>query len=246
MKYLLFGDIHGKPLDGIESIISLEDPDHLICTGDFDLTDTIHEMRSLEQMCTYLKKPMIVLPGNHEHAILNGYFIRSDATEHLEYSDEDLFNKVKEDQVAFHYIKNLFGRKVKNLTAANIFLDIMKYGGTYNTIVIHGALDGEDMECPDDVKDVWQSLYTESDHKLNFKKMKELGHTLMFRGHDHKPSYARMSKDDILFLESPAEGKYNLEKECLHTITPGAYCDGFYALIYSGEDISIVDYRKIE
>ncbi len=79
MKYAIFGDMHGIDLRALEAALGEEDPDSLICLGDFDQTKTIRQFIDIQDYYEALGKRVIVVPGNHDKAILKGESINSGA-----------------------------------------------------------------------------------------------------------------------------------------------------------------------
>ncbi|MCK4295315.1 MAG: metallophosphoesterase, partial [Candidatus Marinimicrobia bacterium] len=79
MKYAIIGDFHGTELKDLDTALDYENPDTIICTGDFDQTKTVHQFMDLEKKYKDAGKKVIKVPGNHDHAILNNLPITSGA-----------------------------------------------------------------------------------------------------------------------------------------------------------------------
>ncbi|MFC1539025.1 hypothetical protein ACFL6H_06360 [Candidatus Latescibacterota bacterium] len=84
----------------------------------------------------------------------------------------------------------------------------------------------------------------------NFKKMKQLGFQIMIRGHDHKPTYVYEDQMGEIYIHNPEKNntKFKLWQDRTHTITPGAFLDGYYAIIDTkipGEKTPVLTYHKL-
>jgi len=133
MKYLIFGDMHGKDLTKLEATLVKENPDSIICLGDFDNVKTIRNFIDIEE--DYLKKgkEVIKVPGNHDYAILNNQPITSGTIiasgKNYNQLHEELFN----DKKAREYMENLLNSDF----SVRGFLDASKFGKEYPFVVMH-------------------------------------------------------------------------------------------------------------
>jgi hypothetical protein len=97
--------------------------------------------------------------------------------------------------------------------------------------------------------DLWTRLRTPSDHAANFKAMEKSDYRIMIRGHDHSPVYTY--KDPVKGIKSydgDDDAKFRLFENRLHTINPGAYFEGYFAIIdtdVKGEDCPVLEYHKL-
>jgi len=255
MKYAIFGDFHGTELGDLESALSFENPDLLICTGDFDRTKTIHQFKDLEEKYQKVGKQVVKIPGNHDHAALTGLVINSEAMRMQGKNSYTLHQELMNDSVAKQYIDELVNSRDPGCTnnKVKIFLDEDKFGKGYPTIVIHGAYDGDLSsfpDCPENIRDLWMRLETKNDHRKNFDVMNQKGYKVMIRGHDHGAVYVYNDPNKGIVTHIPkGEGSaYRLFKHRKHTINPGALFEGLFATIVtrvSGEDVPLLKYHKL-
>ena len=182
MKYLVFGDIHGKRSGELEGIINAEKIDSLICLGDFDQVKAIRSFMDLEKKFIKEEKPIIVVPGNHDYAVFHNDHIHSRTLEKQGKSISELHSELQEDSIAKEYIFNLINRKSNGIET--------KIGLNHSTYVVHGGLDGNSfsyLDCPKNIEDLWFRVnWGQVDYPKNFKKMEEKGYDILIRGHDHQ------------------------------------------------------------
>lgn len=277
MKYLIIGDIHGRDLSDIEQVLNSEKIDVLICTGDFDQAKTIRQFIELEKRLKSEDKEVIIVPGNHDEAILNNHEIYSGTIQKQGKTFQQLHTELIKDKIAYEYIKKLVNSKHEGFTThrVRIFLDQLKYGKSYQTLVIHGAYKGDlssNPYCDENNRDLWTRLTSYNDYKENFevmskkKRMNNLtmihddsfekvsgqnsdGYNIIIRGHDHTPLYVYNDKIKGIIANQPKfNEKYQLLKERKHAINPGAYFDGYYVIINTnsdGETCPILTYNKL-
>ena len=118
---------------------------------------------------------------------------------------------------------------------------------------MHGAYDGNFNSlrfCKSDVRDLWCRLRIEEDHRKNFEVMKRKGYRVMIRGHDHHPEYTYQDSSGRIVSDRPgeSEAEYALSKDRIHTVNPGALCNGHFATIdtsVSGEEVPILKYHLL-
>lgn len=255
MKYAIIGDIHGEELGDLEKALKHQNPDLLICTADFDQTRSIHQFIDLEKKYQKAGKIVIVVPGNHDHAILNNLGISSGTIRSQGKTSQGLHDELINDPIALKYINELVNSKDPRYTTnrQRIFLDEVKFGKEFQTIIIHGAYDGDlssSPSCPEEIRDLWMRLRTEDDHKKNFKVMDEKGYKVMIRGHDHEAIYTYRDHVKGIVSYTPKENgsRYRLFKHRKHTINPGALFDGLFATIDTevpGEKVPILKYHEL-
>ena len=77
MRYLVFGDMHGREVNELENLVDSEGIDSFICLGDFDQTKVIHSVMDFEQKFNEAGKNSIVVPGNHDYAVFYNSSISS-------------------------------------------------------------------------------------------------------------------------------------------------------------------------
>ena len=255
MKYAIIGDLHGKELGELEVALSFENPGVLICTGDFDQIKTINQFKDLEQKYKKIGKKVIKVPGNHDHAILCDLEINSGTLKMQGKNIHQLYQELMRDPVAHKYIHELVNPRDPLYTNNNvrIFLDEDKFGKEYPTTVIHGAYDGDlssFFDCPENIRELWFRLKTESDYKKNFNAMSKKNCKVMVRGHDHDPVYVYDDVYEGVVISMPKENKsvYRLFKYRKHIINPGALFNGLFATIDTkvlGEEVPILKYHKL-
>ncbi len=249
MKYAIIGDIHGTELKDLETALDNENPDVVICTGDFDQTRSIHQFINLERKYTDAGKKVIKVPGNHDHAILNNLPITSGALVMQGKTIRQLHEELNNDPVSKKYISAL----VNSNNRVKIFLDKERFSKTYQTIIIHGAYDGNLRsfpDCPPEIKDLWRRLLTFDDCKKNLRVMDIEGDKIMIRGHDHYAIYIYEDPDEGIIVNEPKIdiSAYKLYKHRKHIINPGALFDGILAIINTkvpGEEVPILKYLRV-
>jgi predicted phosphodiesterase len=248
MKYALFGDFHGSELNELEYALKYQNPDVLICTGDFDSTKTIRQFMNLEEKYKKKGKKVIKVPGNHDHAILTNKLIMSGTLARQGKSSIDLHNELKDDLIAFNYLRDL----VNSGNLSSLLLDEQEFNDDYRAIVLHGALEGDLSsypKCPEDLASLWLRLESNSDFKYNFDAMVRKGFNVMIRGHDHEKIYTYNDPEKGLVFYEPNENEstYRLLDYRQHVINPGALFHGDYAIIDTrsnvGEGFPILEYR---
>jgi hypothetical protein len=211
MKYAFFGDIHTEDLSSLEKKLDSINPDVLGFLGDIDTTQVAIQLKNLEIKYLNQGKKFIKIPGNHDNAIYNNFKIDySESLEKLNKSIWQLHLEFMSNPEAGNYLRNL----VNSEHQVKIFLDENKFQKNYQTILVHGAYDGnlsKTFEAPREItasdfdgidrasenrnnefinskeklKDLWARLKSPEDYEKNFKIMSEKGDRVMIRGHDH-------------------------------------------------------------
>lgn len=255
MKYALFGDIHGSELNDLEKFLDSEEIGALICTGDFDQTRSIHQFIELEKKILRGGGKVTVVPGNHDHALYVGDYIRSDEIRRQGGNSKELHEELRADPIASQYILDLLQGERRGFKGNRIkgILDLNKFGDFYRVMIVHGAPIGNMHsfpDCPDKIKNLWARLLTEDDHKEVFDYMDKSGYKIMIRGHDHSPIYSCRDENEIISFHLPNRDivGYRLGKEKLHIVNPGALFDGSLATIdtnFPGEKVPILKYHKL-
>lgn len=104
MKYLIFGDVHGRSLEPLEKILDSEKDMGIICLGDFDTTKTVHQAMNMLQ-----KYGGVIVAGNHDEMIYDQY-VNFNAGAFIEGSKMNAFTCIEDfnnDQVARDYLRHL-------------------------------------------------------------------------------------------------------------------------------------------
>lgn len=242
MNIVALSDSHTRPL---EELIRRVEFDLLLVLGDFDSVEQMLEIMELQQR---YNERMIVVPGNHEQAVYKGKVISFDGTISLFMNKIilDVFRqKLEKDPAVKAFLENLMYQHSHEMT-----LDSTRFGNIFNTLVIHGALDGNPGSYHTDepelgAMELWYRLRSRGDHEKNFARMRERGLNVMIRGHDRMPEFAQQKNGDIV-ITNPAEAL--LDPRALQTITVGSYAHGHYVLINTnlfGQEKPLVRFEKI-
>lgn len=242
MKYLIFGDIHGKDLKKLEKTILVEKPDTLICLGDFDQVKSIREFMDIEKSLLNQGKKVIKVPGNHDYAVLNNLGINSGTMQLQGKTTYELHNDFKKDEKAREYLFKL----VNSDLFARGFLNKEKYGKKYPFVVVHGGYGGKNgcYSCIDELKPMWYRMKDEEDITINFRELNKRDEKIMIRGHDHFPAFSTWINGHGNF-EVPVRGsKFNIPEKGMTIITPGAYFYRDYAVIDASGKEPVIEYKK--
>ncbi len=242
MRMLIAGDYQDRPVgDTFADLIRKEKPTQLVSLGDFDIIQSIEEFAGIAENCRERGIEVIDVPGNHDHAIFNGQAIDSSHWRKLRTNAKKLNRELMENPVAFAYLERILSpehaiRRIKI--------------GKLNAVIMHGAYTGDTAESSYQVQgnwvdNLWFRLLRYSDLLLNFREMSGFGDQLMIRGHDHLPIFARECKE-IIGFEKDISGVHNLDSHCLHVIAPGAFCDGYYAVLEEAKGQLKVRYKKFD
>jgi predicted phosphodiesterase len=242
MKYLIFGDIHGKDLKKLEKRISEENPEVLVCLGDFDSVKSIREFMEIEQDFLKKDKKVLKVPGNHDYAVLNGRYLDSGTLEISGRSTLDYHRALNLDKEARDYFFNF----VNSDLFVRGYLDENKFGKGYPFVAVHGGYGGNLESCPgcsEDLAPMWYRIKDGEDASVNFKELDKKKEKIMIRGHDHFPAYSSRVKGIISF-NNPSRGeKHDLSKG-KHIITPGAYFYRDYAIIDTKKGKPLLEFKK--
>ena len=258
MKYALFGDLHGTELKDLENALSTENPDCLICTGDFDQVKTIRAYMQLKDRYEAEGKKVITVPGNHDIAILNNQDIESGTIMKQGKTSHVLHEELVNDPATYTALKELVYSKHPKFTnhGIGIYLDQERFGKGFKTRIIHGAYDGNLSsypDCPRGERELWARLISSEDFIKNFFEMRQRGCNVMIRGHDHDAFYARDVCDEhptgfISYNPWEETSGFRLLKHKTHVINHGALFRGSFATIEtrsSAEDCPILKYHEL-
>jgi predicted phosphodiesterase len=244
MKYMIFGDFHGKDLQKLEKTLLIENPDSLISLGDFDQVETIRKFMDIEKKLLKEGKEVIKVPGNHDYAVQKNELIISSSLNGKGKNSYQLHDELFRDKEAYDYLSNM----VNSDFFIRGFLDKGRFSEKYPFVVVHGAYFGNMSSCrscQDEIKPLWNRLISEEDFHLNFDELRKRKEKIMIRGHDHLPVYAvkDSTREDIEYAVSG--DKYELDGEKEHIINPGALLYGHFATIDTSGDIPILEYKNI-
>jgi predicted phosphodiesterase len=245
MKYLIFGDIHGKDLKKLEKRISEENPEVLVCLGDFDSVKSIREFMEIEKEFLKQGKKVYKVPGNHDYALLHGRSLESGTLEVSKKSMWDHYKDLNRDDKAKEYLFQF----VNSDLFVRGYLDEKKFEKEYPFVVVHGGYIGNIKSCggcSDELKPMWFRMKTEGDFYDNMGEMMKKNEKIMIRGHDHFPAFSRMDfKTGERETDYPISGsKFKINPRKQHIINPGAYFYRDYATIDTQCGKPLVEYKK--
>ncbi len=245
MKYLIFGDIHGKDLKKLEKRIQVENPDTLVCLGDFDSVNSIREFMEIEEDFAKKGNKVIKVPGNHDYAVLNARSLESSTLNVSGKSVRDHYISLNNDKKAKDYFFNF----VNSDLFVRDYLDKEKFENEYPFVVVHGGYIGNLDSCPgcpDEIKPMWFRMKTDGDFYDNMGEMMEKGEKIMIRGHDHFPAFSRMNfKTGERENLNPVNGDFfKINSEYQHIINPGPYFYRDYSIIDTSNNVPEIHYKK--
>src|SRR3989344_4990660 len=224
MRYGIIGDIHGADLFRIDKEFERLEVDFGICVGDFESVKTVRQMIEIQRAD---RIPWFVVPGNHEHMSAADFIAASLPRQRYSYDPDNWLHPSNID--ARNYVERMLSEETvrikRGVSARQIVIDI---DGLGKTIIMHGAYSGISWGDP---PDLWNRLQNESNYAENFEIMERNGHKVMIRGHDHPQMYGHgNAKKATLVLGNPGQS-FDLKPEFMHTINPGALCDGLFATL---------------
>ncbi|RLJ07954.1 MAG: hypothetical protein DRP12_01410 [Candidatus Aenigmatarchaeota archaeon] len=236
MKYLLFGDIHGRDLKDIQKVIEEEKPDQIVCLGDFDTPACIEQWLEIRK-----NYKTITVPGNHDLAFLYNDEITSGIwTNYIDMKFEDLKKELVDNRNAWEYLESLAKNTIWTGEIAG-----------RKALVIHGGLAGSlesYPECPKELRPLWYRLLgTEGELEnlwSNFKKLEERGYELMIRGHDHVSAFFK-KEGNVISWKRAKEKEEETElpgADASVIISVGSYFFGDFVLLEGDR----VKFRKID
>ncbi len=253
MRYAIWGDMHGKDLGSLDQALEDIDPDVLICLGDFDQVKVIQQFMDLQKKYQSIGKEVIVVPGNHDHAILVNLDIYSGTITAQGKSSQQLHDELMDSPLEDKFLEKLvFNSESSNSEhlKRTFALDPEKFDSRYPTIVVHGALAGNSSSylfCPKNFKPLWFRLRSKSNLKANFAAMKNKNFKVMIRGHDHQHLYVYDDpQKGIVTYEPRLDSEYRLFQHRSHVINPGAYFDGYFAHIDTSGNVPVLRYFKVD
>jgi len=244
MKYLIFGDSHGKDMQKLEKAISIENPDVLVDLGDHDQIQTIRDFMAIEKQFLKDGKQTIKVAGNHDYAILKNEQINSSTLRIKGKTSYQLHQELFRDKEAYNYMSSL----INSDFMVRGFIDKDKFEDKFPFVVVHGAYAGNisnNPECPEELKPLWCKLISDKDISPNFDEMKKRGEKIMIRGHDHFPLYYVKDSKGEDGTPTCDGDRYELSEDKLHIINPGAFLYGHYATIDSSGKTPFVEYRNV-
>lgn len=251
LKLLILGDFHPATREKTRElamkarvIIELENPTHVVCTGDFDHPDMALAWKKIAEELEKKGVVVVTVPGNHDHANLTGERIVSPTLYQQQFGDNaHLQKEFASSPKAREYVDSLLKAKVK----------LLQFGKT-RLIIAHGAFDGS-LEsyphAPEEIQSLWFRLGGSRDHRANFEKLVKAKCRVLLRGHDHEQEHASFDPADetsqSIKINTPGfRGKtFELPEKLFHTITAGAFYDGHYAVLRRERGGLKVTFKKV-
>jgi predicted phosphodiesterase len=250
MKYLIFGDIHGKSLLRLDKVIDKKNIDTIISLGDYGFVKQIDQFISIKEKYQRQGKTVVDVIGNHDQGIFNNKHIYSPHTSPKK-THSKMYKELMQNKRVYEYLKDLVDSDFKK----ELYIDEKRFGENYKTIVIHGGLDGRlevKYSKEDKTKYLWYRIENSEDALFNFSTMDLEFYNIMIRGHDHCQGYYYKDEEDRLFktdMESILDGcLFELKKEGQHIINPGAFVFGEYATIdtnFNGRELPILEFCRL-
>ena len=224
MRYGIIGDVHGADLFRVDKEFERLKVDCGICTGDLEFVKSVRQMLELQQAD---RIPWFVVPGNHEHMNAADFIATSLPRHKKSYNLGDWLHPSNAD--ARNYVERMLSEETvcikRSISARQIVIDMAGLG---KTIIMHGAYSDVSWGDP---PDLWNRLQNENNYAENFEAMEQKGYKVMIRGHDHAQTYGYgNAKKATLVLGNPGQS-FDLKPEFMHTINPGALCNGLFATL---------------
>ncbi len=223
--------------------------------GDFDTVESINQYLDIKEGFEREGNTVLTVAGNHDHAVLNCFQIYSGTLDEQGLDISKLNKDLINDERAYNFIEELVAPKegITKRNALGFYLDNDLYGKKYDTILIHGGLEGDMSSCrpcPDSIRNLWIRLRNRHFYMANFDEMKKYGLDMMIRGHDHPQWLAILEGEDEVKLLRPDLGnKFYLYDDKMYTINPGTFYNGEYAMIdTSPEDknMPLLTFHKLD
>jgi hypothetical protein len=200
------GDIHGTRLSHLEDALRALAiaPSALLCTMDLDQVLSVQDLVDLEKRYLGSGRPAVLVPGNHEAALIHRIGIDS-STYRDKQQDTTILALIEAIDLPHFGALRAFVQEKLAIEGG----EPLALGGKDGAagLLIHGALAGKQEkylhefppELQDHVRrrsDLWLRLEDRSHLAANFRTMEERGIEVMLRGHDH-----------YVALRSQAEGR---------------------------------------
>ena len=244
MKAILFGDVHGYPLNHLKNFINIENIDYLICTGDFDQIKTLREFMEIENEFISLGKSTILVPGSHDYAVLHNIDLHSGTLDRQSTSIQKLHEELMTNKKELEYMNKLMA------TNKNSFLPYSKTIKLkdINTIVTHAGYTGpmrSHLSCLYENRGLWVRLDTKEHYEDNFREMFKNSNQLMIRGHDHHQKTFEMGFEEKgRFLDISKKIYIDFSKN-KYILNPGALFNGDFAIMDFKDNYTSLEYKKL-
>jgi predicted phosphodiesterase len=238
MKHLVISDIHGRPLEELEDIFG--EVDSLICLADFDHPRNIEEFMDLQENFEKEDKEVIIVPGNHDHAIFYKFPIWSGTLHSNGWDINGLHHELHTNYPrAKEFMKGLLEEDNEERKTHGV--ETQLFG--LPSYIVHAGLSGSldsCRGCPETWQDLWFRIEYIHNYGDNFEAMDKKDYALLIRGHDHCRAYSyqdEQGKTESVFLSKG--GTFDLADGKKHVINPGPWFNGNYLIIDE-------DARKLE
>ncbi len=189
------GDIHGARLAHLEEALGTlgVKPRALLCTMDLDQVLCVQDLVDLEQRYRQAGQATVLVPGNHEAAIIHRIGIDS-ATYRKKRQDTHILALIEAIHMpGFRPLRRFLEEKLAIRGGVPVALGA---DPGFPGLLIHGALAGKEEkyihEFPPELQtlvrerfDLWLRLETDEHLRANFAAMRQRGIDVMLRGHDH-------------------------------------------------------------
>jgi len=218
------GDIHGSRLAPMKQALSeLEvQPNRLLCTMDLDQVLSMHELREYEVSFDLRGFDALVVPGNHEDALVSGIAI--DSGTYREEKQETTIHELAErlNRVENRSLRSYVETKLRIRGGLRLQLSEVE---DFPAVIIHGALCGKEErylhEFPAQLQahvkargDLWLRLETGDHIRGNFAVMRDQGIRTMFRGHDHFVAMRSIDSAGCLYAHDVVINEFAGERRC--------------------------------
>ena len=202
------GDIHGTRLEHVATALQHLNvaPDALLCTMDLDQVLSMQDLLQMEQRYQTAGKQTLLVPGNHEAAVIHRIGIDS-STYRKSHQDTNILQLIEALNLpAFSELKQDIENRLEIDGGQRI--ELAPDDG-FSGLLIHGALDGKEekylSEYPAELQqhvrartDLWLRLETDVHLRANFAAMQAAGLKVMLRGHDHYLAMRSLRSEDEL------------------------------------------------
>ena len=240
MRIGIVGDVHGRDLGPVQERFRAERVDQGICLGDFDRAHIARQMMEMQRQDGWY-----VVPGNHDFSHVDKVVIHSGTMSNQGIDSGMMWREwdLPANSDVREYVCGLLTNKCKLEGGARRIAFPLDGNADCMTVIMHGAYAGDYQGEP---ADLWTRLQQPCDHAKNFDVMERKGYRMMIRGHDHDPVYTYKDPVKGVVSYDGGDGKaFNLFKNRMHTINPGAYFSGNFAVIDTAGENPVLTYHKL-
>ena len=242
MSLAIISDIHG--VDNLSSLLEeiehKHKPKSYLFLGDYDTAEAIRDLMKFSDYLAKKKKECIILPGNHDHALVTNLEISSPIFRIRRIYFSELYQDLQN-----HPEEKAFLEKVVNSDFYKVFR-INCLGKKDNALAVHGGFYGRNYEDLDDKTSMLWYKASRSDFiKDNLRALELMGLKVMIKGHDHD-SFITSYGNSELNVERPSGNGdcFPIERNKLHIVGVGSLFEGDYAVIRTREKIPVVEFCR--